>query len=808
MNTDAIDARTIRDEEEATTNDRLIGSYANEQAEATQYIEGLIRSHIKTVVDSHQAMGATPRRLEWDMPVCLDGLRELIELLRGDGDVLLVHFLETVLEVRETCEDTTRAAIDFFVRFTVECYDLDEILGMPYVYSTIEHMLRIDADIVVEPASCVLPLDQVTSAAIHLGNDRFMAAASEILAVFWNTRLDSTCHTCHGSFVEEPPIRTFAFEEESISPRKEAVAIRIFNRHLACLKADSALFVPISHFWHDSIRTANASGSHHDAAAAVLIRTLEAIREGSADSYPLGVEFWHDYFSVPQWELSTKEQLLVLLPTIYSSAREILVHLSDVPQASVSWFVSGRDMNEENMSLTQVYKCTPPIIDIFKSEWMQRMWVVLEYYQCQQACIMDCSNKIWRVKDPLSDSPPFLRDTFPRVVNGALWLLKLSGRWGSTLSYFLSLEGSNLEAPAKLHSKHQKLCIGEALALIEGRQSQVVRDRFLAICIMSCPNLMAQDLETIPEDDTDTCLWVWSRALAEGDYSPLLLQSRFNESVPDTKPGMPTWLLGSRGMNTAKWFLGSQHKPPRHIPTVQGHRITACLHLVGIIETTHCLPVEHTGEATGVDWIIRGLVTMHMAEGRTLSVAQLIETLDRIFPLSVRAQKVAKDSGMALSYDDRRARDPGLEQKLTSELAKYWPLPGAEDANNDTLTAAQQIIDLLEFDKCISSSFQNRHDRLAFSFSDASERRFLSEADGEPICEVRCPRCRMVNLFRLDLDETAVIGDAVYRIPDLSYEGSLENGVGLVLRDGRVTGRMVCGPPACLCEIPEVVEIF
>jgi hypothetical protein len=65
----------------------------------------------------------------------------------------------------------------------------------------------------------------------------------------------------------------------------------------------------------------------------------------------------------------------------------------------------------------------------------------------------------------------------------------------------------------------------------------------------------------------------------------------------------------------------------------------------------------------------------------------------------------------------------------------------------------------------------------------------------------------MVNLFRLDLNETAAIGDTVYRIPDLSYGGSLENGVGLVLRDGRVTGRMIYGPPACLCEIPELVEI-
>jgi hypothetical protein len=82
--------------------------------------------------------------------------------------------------------------------------------------------------------------------------------------------------------------------------------------------------------WDDSIRRANVSGSHDDDAASTLVRTLRGLFDGAETAYQPEVEFWYDYFSVPQWELVSKHALLLRIPAIYHLAQEILVHMSDL----------------------------------------------------------------------------------------------------------------------------------------------------------------------------------------------------------------------------------------------------------------------------------------------------------------------------------------------------------------------------------------------------------------------------------------------------------------------------------------------
>lgn len=79
---------------------------------------------------------------------------------------------------------------------------------------------------------------------------------------------------------------------------------------------------------------------------------------------------------------------------------------------------------------------------------------------------------------------------------------------------------------------------------------------------------------------------------------------------------------------------------------------------------------------------------------------------------------------------------------------------------------------------------------------------------GELICEARCPSCPVVTLFRLDLRITGLVGGKVYRIPDLGYAESVEDGVGLVLNRGRITSRSFYGPRACICELVDTIEIL
>lgn len=70
-----------------------------------------------------------------------------------------------------------------------------------------------------------------------------------------------------------------------------------------------------------------------------------------------------------------------------------------------------------------------------------------------------------------------------------------------------------------------------------------------------------------------------------------------------------------------------------------------------------------------------------------------------------------------------------------------------------------------------------------------------------------CPECCEPTLLRLDLKDNAAVGDTVYRIPGLLYAETLEGGVGLVIRGGRITGRMLYGPPACTCQVKMLVEL-
>jgi hypothetical protein len=103
--------------------------------------------------------------------------------------------------------------------------------------------------------------------------------------------------------------------------------------------------------------------------------------------------------------------------------------------------------------------------------------------------------------------------------------------------------------------------------------------------------------------------------------------------------------------------------------------------------------------------------------------------------------------------------------------------------------------------------YSSRVTRLTRSWYIASRRKNRGAVSGEPICEVRCPKCRIVTLFRLDLRDTGQLGDKLYRIAGLGYSESVEDGVGLVINIGRITGRMFYGPPACGCQLPEKVEI-
>lgn len=114
---------------------------------------------------------------------------------------------------------------------------------------------------------------------------------------------------------------------------------------------------------------------------------------------------------------------------------------------------------------------------------------------------------------------------------------------------------------------------------------------------------------------------------------------------------------------------------------------------------------------------------------------------------------------------------------------------------------------MLQLERNIARDLTSGVTRLTLSRYIARQRRDRGARHGEPICQVRCHNCRRITLFRLDLRETGREGDKIYRIPGLCYSKTVENGVGLVLKDGRITGRMLYGPPTCDCSVLQEIEI-
>ncbi len=74
---------------------------------------------------------------------------------------------------------------------------------------------------------------------------------------------------------------------------------------------------------------------------------------------------------------------------------------------------------------------------------------------------------------------------------------------------------------------------------------------------------------------------------------------------------------------------------------------------------------------------------------------------------------------------------------------------------------------------------------------------------------VFCPSCHGTFVFRAGLFEPPCnFGDYIaYRIPGLKYHYSHSNGMGIVMKDGRIVGRMAWATPACECSETEKVKI-
>ncbi|KAL8376600.1 hypothetical protein RB595_007617 [Gaeumannomyces hyphopodioides] len=717
--------------------------------------------------------------------------------LRDDGDVLAAELLQAAVGLSEAAsEEDAEHNNDFLQRTTGiligegEGDDNAKRLRA-YLDSILLELSRRQWFAFEQPPS---PADDLALArpsepcvTVHVGNNTVSLFFHDILPAFWGTRLDTVCHDCQRPIVQEPPVRTIAAVNPNLATAPGA-HVRVTNRHFSCLRASGVLWVPVSHVWHDSIRRANDSKIHDDEAAATMVGTLDALLDASVDAYGPEVEFWHDYFSVPQWEQRTKVSLLLRIPSIYHEAQEIVVQMSDIPGAHILMLLAhdGREFS----ALTAL-RFMHVLHVLCSSQWMQRMWVLLEYSFCRSACVMDKSGYIWRSPDQVTKTQ---RDTFTTFVqNGHNVLVELFRHVNSFASdrkdcFLAGITEKNQE-------RRRDICLGEAIELTARTQCQLFRDRFFAVHMLVHRN-PPPNPGAIPWGATEACQYVWKAALERQDFSPLLLQPR--ESNPGSNPaaGIPSWLAGYNGLDHAEWDLGNQHTPAQSLISVEGGRITAELEVVGRIEKIHFLNVEDAGGVKGVEWAIGILGSLAGAAPGELSAAELIDGLNRIFPFDVIHAKAARlIAGVEYTMEGLQRQDRRLEAKVQQCLTEYFAGPLGSPQRR---YAAQRLTRIMRYDTHIMGNVMADITRLNKSRLIARDRRERGALGGEPICEARCvePFCQAVTVLRLDLRTDAEIGDTVYRVPGLSYSNGTEDGVGVVLnKEGGSQGGCAMGHP-------------
>jgi len=791
------------------------------QAERLGVVEGLLRNHLEFV--KYSVTPPPARSVVLDIPKFLSVLALAISL-EENAEAMAALLIRAALNIAEDSADgDDMTTIDEFLELAIVSYRKDREKGVAFLYTVLGDLIRrdlegdnsLDSDDQLEISnggSTALGLGLT----VLVGNDLIPVPFRDVLPFFWapHAQLATNCHTCELAFVGEPPIRTINIGMSDT----RVLGVRVFNRHFSCIKDSNIPFVPVSHVWTDSIREANANGAHNDAAATKLISTLLELGIGAEHAYGPEVEFWHDYFSVPQWQSEVKEQLLTRLPAIYHLADEILVHLEDLPAGSVRALVSGvfRRIFGNDLFL-EAMRVMPYIRGILGSEWMTRMWVMLEYTQCRAACVMTKGRLIYRVRDYDTQSPTmaglFARDSFSQALNIVRSHLPSLFRYAPSIATSICDSSPSFRGLGPKPLRVGAPCLGEAMELVASKQCQYSRDRFMALdVLLNGPRTewLPTAEAVLPGPEAEACAHVWLKALRQGDCTPLLLQPR--ESIPgsnpSTQPGLPSWVVGHSGLEGVEWGYSSQQTPPDLVPVITDEGvIRATLALAGEIEQICYLDVKISGDFHGLEFALGIIRDVAQTEGMELSPEVLVGGLNRVFPLQDKYYERARQHGQVFSFADLDRRDPEFADRIRGLLGKYDEAGDAGDRLG-AWDAIRGISDELGWKlagdgdgKCHFSPF---HPSSHFAIS----REKRGAKGGDPICKVRCPECRRVTVFRLDLRETGGVGQQVYRIPGLAYELSTKNGVGLVIdKDGRITGRMFFGPPACDCRLLVEVEI-
>lgn len=622
---------------------------------------------------------------------------------------------------------------------------------------------------------------------------------ANILNFLWINSADvnGPCLVCGKTFTPEsgPSIRSFALIRphlEGFESSDDVGHIRVYNRHRACMKEPDLKYAAVSHVWHDAVREAHASGQHHSEGASLVYsvpwKTLVAVTTAFTGD---AIEIWHDYWSVPQWNYESQQRILLYIPAIYKMPAKMIVHLEDYEPQWVDLMLEfSKDLDAHMDTVAKERDRYDAVAAFLKTSWSHRMWVTLEFLQGRRACVMDSEYNIWRMPKSSRGSFALLRNECRR--NYLMLRNNLRDRDPKMYDYLGSLAYISRGQDTPMNNLR---CLGSALDEVAVKDCEYYRDRFIAIHAMLWTDSLGVNATEVPKPQIGACEWVWMKALEAGDYSPLLLQPNGEK---ERELPSPSWLVGHEMMNGFTWELGRPLELPQGKTIVRDGVVEPEMEQLGVITEISGLDLNDNDTAG----VLNALIELYIECG-PYEIGSFIQTVQRLYPIRPFFDQLA-DQGqpgyrvLPRTLDGYTADNSSFQGNLSNVLSEFshHKHEGDAEACRKLAVRVAELLGLNEkcgpmADDCRTRDVTRR----------AKWRRVRDGGPNGAVCKVVCQRCQTKSLYELDLRRTGRVGAKVYRIPGMTLSSSSQSGVGLVILNDRIVGRMRYGTPTgCQCE--------
>ncbi|KAL1622575.1 hypothetical protein SLS56_008686 [Neofusicoccum ribis] len=542
-----------------------------------------------------------------------------------------------------------------------------------------------------------------------------------------------------------------------------AGAIAIYDRCLECLTS-GITYVTISHVWDPEVSAAQDSGPTAAVAASAQKASYSFplnVYQGIEDSLGKAVEIWHDYISVPQWNEELKKPILMAIPELFSHASFTLVHLHDVSHRSVL-HLRGATPLDRIRGLT----------DICNAMWFRRIWTAMEYVRSERVNVMF--------------------DDY-RVFNGTsdLFLGEMEEVWSDEIRRqgnvheVEELVGTSNLVPWRLGPLHdirilKQTSFGHAFSLLSRRICTKKHDFFYALL-----GIVKADMDQVDGNDREACRQIAAKCMEADDYSPILMlprcetqgHSHYHHGYHDVRP----------------WGLGKQTCAP------------SIAHGISINSDTISLKAERIGSIHSAEGFQpMDFNEMEMFAHLARTVCRQTEPNLSEFVSTLGTRMCGQDTDEILERSEMSGGILLVESVYSDLLAppKVFDWSAGDNSSINWLAEA--------------SGLSNHSLRKAPKMKGETPLHFLRARGGSihggatgAILEIHCHRCHKGSLYRAALlkHPSKVQMATAYRIPGLSYEYTLSDGIGIIVQDGKIIGRMIWARPACECREIEEVEL-